>query len=76
MFASALHCHHEKARAHFPRHDLNPILDQRSAALLLIEESVRRGFFFLFSFFLKENIDQKIICDWPVMIIWYFSSQL
>lgn len=67
MFASALHCHHEKARANFPRHDLNPTLDQRSAALLLIEESVRRGFLF----FLK-----KIICDWPVMIIWYFSSQL
>lgn len=44
MFASALHCHHEKARAHFPRYDLNSILDQRSAALLLIEESVRRGF--------------------------------
>lgn len=72
MFASALHCHHEKARANFPRHDLNPTLDQRSAALLLIEESVRRGLFFFF----KENIDQKIICDWPVMIIWYFSSQL
>lgn len=44
MFASALHCHHKKARAHFPRYDLNSILDQRSAALLLIEESVRRGF--------------------------------
>lgn len=71
MFASALHCHHEKARAHFPRYDLNSILDQRSAALLLIEESVRRGFFKK-----EENIDQKIICDWPVMIIWYFSSQL
>lgn len=72
MFASALHCHHKKARAHFPRYDLNSILDQRSAALLLIEESVRRGFFKK----KKENIDQKIICDWPVMIIWYFSSQL